>query len=53
MRKARPRRERTPAPGSMRFDLDGPLQPDSWSLVYVVYGSTITWREYVGGSFGS
>ena len=31
----------------------GPLQPSELVLVYVVYGLTIIWLEYVGASFGS
>ena len=47
-----PRRELTPAPGSKRCGLRA-LAPVSWSFEYVVYGLTIIWLEYVGGSFGS
>src|SRR3954452_11937689 len=42
----RPRRDRC-------VSAYGPWQPVSWSFVYVVYGLTIIWLEYVGGSFGS
>ena len=46
-------RTRTGAPWRDVPSAYGPWQPVSWSFEYVVYGLTIIWLEYVGGSLGS